>query len=223
MKKIVLYMGLIAIITVACSKGNETHQSTLMRPAYNASLWLWADQEWDSIAFVTTESYTLSASDTWCKIPNGRDTVNNPYSNTFVSYVLPIRFEENTTGKGRFGYIKVNAGDYSIVASIYQSPYLNITKPSRYSKDGLNYELNELTAAATDNSAEIAFTAYDVWSLAVQDGSWITLPAENTGINGSHTVTVTLSSNTDTKERRDTLLLTSRGVTNKIPIVQKKS
>ena len=221
MKKIVFYMGLIAMMAVACSKGNETHNSTIVRPSPNSTLWVWADQKWDSIAFVTTESYTLTSTESWCTIPEGREAVHNPYSNTFVSYLVPIQFiEANTTGEGRYVQINVNAGDYSIVASIYQSQYLNITRPSRNTY--YPYELNELTVAASENITEVKFTTFDSWTLAVQDGSWITLPTESTGASGSHAVSVTLSSNTGSTERRDTLLLTSRGVTNKIPVLQKK-
>ena len=203
----------MAGLSAACSGENEYHSSKLYRPLPSTALYVYADQQIDSIAFTTTESFKITTSQSWCTIPDGFDELTNRYANTVVQCVIPIRLEANTTGVDRSCVINIAAGEYPISTTVYQTASLNITWPNR------TYVAEwELPATATE--AQLAFTTYDRWDLRAKEGDWITIPTDSlAGSKGETTVTFTFTKNPGA-DRRDTLFLTSRGVTDTIPVVQ---
>ena len=220
MKKLFFVLTAAVITCIACNKDIENHETTLYRPSSGTSIMAHADQKWDSITFITTESYTLASDVAWCQIPEEFRSLNNPYVNTLVLCTAPFYLVTNTSGKARIAIITIQAGEYSVTASIYQYPFLYVQTPTR---NYLNGQLNELEVEAKETSSEIAFTVYDDWTLTPQEGLWMHVNTEQqTGHEGSNNVALTFDENSTGADRRDTLLLKSRGVTDKIPVVQLK-
>lgn len=206
-------MALMAGLSAACTGENEYHSSKIYRPLPSTALYVYADQALDSIAFTTTESFKITTSQSWCTIPDGFDVLTNRYANTVVQCVIPIQLEANTTGVDRSCVIDIKAGEYPISTTIYQTASLNITWPN------LSY-VSEWELPATATEAQLAFTTYDRWELKAKEGDWITIPADSVaGFKGASTVTFTFTKN-PAADRRDTLYLISRGVTDTIPVVQ---
>ncbi|MCR5780300.1 MAG: hypothetical protein K6G70_07145 [Bacteroidaceae bacterium] len=206
-------MALMAGLSAACTGENEYHTSKLYRPLPSTALYVYADQSLDSIAFTTTESFKITTSQSWCTIAEGFEELTNRYANTIVQCVVPIRLEANTTGVDRSCVINIEAGEYPISTTIYQTASLNITWPN------LSY-VSEWELPATATEAQLAFNTYDRWELSTKEGDWITIPADSVaGGRGPKTVTFTFTKN-PAADRRDTLYLTSRGVTDTIPVVQ---
>lgn len=205
---------LVSVLIIACNKETEYHQTRFLRPGVTA-LCVYADQEWDSISFETTESYLLSSDASWCVIPNEYKEFKNPYSNAIVQCYAWLQFEANKTGDIRNAVIHLGAGDYSIDAYVIQVPYLCVTSPSR-----VNEQLNPLICDADVTSATLKFTTYSQWTLTTE-ADWLTL-GTTAGAAGDSQVTVTLQPNTTTADRSATVVLTSRGVAQNIIIQQQK-
>ncbi len=218
MKKLLFVFGLATLAFVGCKNEVENHQTWLVRPSSGTSVMTYADQKLDSICFMTTESYTLTSSVDWCKIPEGFKSLKNPYTNTLVISSVPVQLEANTTGEGRMALINIAAGENTITATVYQYPFLCITYPVRGLMDGV---LSELLVPSKTLTAEVNFTTFDSWTLVPKDGTWLHVDTKGqSGSEGEHKVSLTLDANDSGEIRRDTLLLTSRGVTDKIPVAQ---
>ena len=69
-----------------------------------------------------------------------------------------------------------------------------------------------------DIITDVKFETFGSWTLQAQGE--LLEPLQTTGPAGTHTVRFALKPNTTDVQRTDTLLLTSRGVTDKIPVVQ---
>ncbi len=218
MKTLKLMLPVLALVALvaACGKGNEYHQTRFLRPGESA-LYVFADQQRDSVSFVSTESYVLSSNVSWCEVANGYESLNIPYSNALVDCYAWLEFEANTTGEQRGGILHLGAGDYSIDAYFVQLPYLCVTSPSRFSQ-----ELLPLTCEATAEQATLKFKVFATWTLALEEeADWLQLE-KTAGSEGEQEVGLTLQPNTTTEDRTATLILTSRGVTEKITIIQNK-
>ena len=215
MKKLLFLLPLAAIILmIGCSKKSEYHMSRFLRPS-DAALYVYADQEWDSVSFETTESYTLSSNVSWFKVPDEYSSFNNPYTDALVLAYAWLQFEPNTTGEMRYGLLHLGAGDYSVDATIIQLPFLCVTNPVRQ-----GYVLSPLVIDANTSSATLAFTVFSHWTLS-SDSDWLTFEATS-GAAGDRTVLVTTGINPTDEERTAKVLLTSRGVTQEITITQEK-
>jgi hypothetical protein len=78
-----------------------------------------------------------------------------------------------------------------------------------------------LTAPASAELDSVEFEVFSNWTLTAVDGSWVT-PQKTSGKAGVYKVFLDLKQNTVSQERRDTLLLTSNGITDSIPVLQQK-
>lgn len=215
MKKLLFMLPLMAIILMmGCSKKSDYHMSRFLRPN-DGGLYVYADQEWDSVSFETTESYNLSSNVSWFKVPDEYSSFKNPYTDAVLLSYAWLQFEPNTTGEMRYGLLHLAAGDYSVDATIIQLPFLNVTNPVRQ-----GYVLAPLVIDATTSSASLAFTAYSNWSLST-DSDWLTFEATS-GAAGERRVMITTELNTTDEDRTAKVLLTSRGVTQEITVTQQK-
>lgn len=218
MKILRFLLPLFALLTafVACNKDTEFHQTRFQRPG-NTPLLVYADQEWDSIAFQTTESFELSTNVSWCKVDERFKSLNIPYSNAFVDCYAWLQFEANTTGESRFAIVHLAAGDYSIDGFIVQYPFLCITSPTRYGEG-----LMPLTFQYNETQKELAFTSFGNWALALKEpAAWLQL-SRTEGGEGDMKVTVTSETNETGADRSAVVTLTSRGVSEDITITQYK-
>ncbi len=216
MKKYLFLIPLLAsLLTIACNKETEYHQTRFLRPGITA-LRVYADQKVDSISFETTESYELSSNASWCIVPDEYKSLKNPYTNAIILCYAWLQFEANTTGSNREAIIHLGAGDYSIDAYVVQVPYLCVTSPAR-----LNEQLLPLTCAADAESAKLCFTTFDSWTLTTE-ADWLTIGEPNGFVVENKEVTLTLQPNTTTADREATVVLTSRGVAQNIIVKQLK-
>lgn len=208
-----LFLAAIA----ACNKETEFHQTRFLRPASTA-LPVYGDQEWDSIAFQSSESYELSTDVNWCKVDEMTKSLKIPYANALVDCFAWLHFEPNTTGESRTAIVHLAAGEYSLDACIIQYPFLCITSPRRYGEG-----LIPLTCEADATQATLGFTAFGNWTLTLAESvTWLQL-ARTQGTAGENTVTVNiLESNETAADRSAVVTLTSRGVSEPITITQKK-
>ena len=215
MKKFLSLLPLAAFILVlSCSKNNDYHCARFLRPD-DVALYVYADQEWDSVSFETTESYTLSSNVAWFSIPNEYSSFKNPYNNAIILCYAWLQFEPNTSGELRNGYLHLGAGEYSVDANIIQLPFLCVTNPAR-----LGYYLSPLTVSANTESATLAFTVFSNWTLSTES-DWLTL-STSAGAAGDRQVVVKIAPNMGTEDRTAKVVLTSRGVSEEITIKQEK-
>ena len=219
MKKLLFPLTAL-LLMVACNKETGTHMLSIEYPLGMEVVF--ADQTADSLSFVTTESWRIVSNQNWCSIPDGLKSYNNPYSDMLVSFTLPVRFTPNTTGQYRMALVEVSAGEYVGGANYVQFDCLNIARPQRRFYSDLSGDaISTLTDSAFVESDSIVFTAYGDWTIdnaTTNQGWWI---ADRTsGSAGTHTVHLTLKPNVLDEEHRDTLLLTSNGVHDSIPLLQ---
>lgn len=186
---------------------------------------VYADQTEDTISFATTEAWELESSDdSWLHVPEGIKKYTNVKSNSIYTVSDLVTFEINKTGRKRWAYIKVNAGEYSVTVGYLQLPYLNIHRPMRImTGSDLVTSVNDSLVTICDSCNvprdSIYFTTYDTWTLTAKDGQWLT--TEKTGgSKGYNKVYLSLTPNTTNSDRTDTLYLTSGGVVNAIPVKQ---
>ena len=180
---------------------------------------VYADQPSDSLWFITTESWTVKSDASWCTIQESITDVENPYSNTFVEVIGSVYFQPNQTGKWRSAIISMGSGDYIAQVAYFQAPHLHLIRPGRsYDENGFPTKLYTLTDSATWTTDSITFETFDNWTLQAQGD--LLQPVVTSGKAGKHTVRFVMSENTTANQRRDTLLLTSNGITDRIPVVQ---
>lgn len=220
MKKTLLALtGLLSLATLtSCDKGNEYHSTAIYYPSSGRAM-VYADQTADSLQFVSTESWQLTSNASWCTIPSAYSKFTNPVANALVEFSCPINFEPNQTGDWRLAIVTIGAGEYTTQTGYYQAPHLHLLRPGRaYNADGFPTELVALTDSATWTTDSVKFETFGSWTLQAQGE--LLEPLQTTGPAGTHTVRFALKPNTTDVQRTDTLLLTSRGVTDKIPVVQ---
>ncbi|MCR5819578.1 MAG: hypothetical protein K6F94_01310 [Bacteroidaceae bacterium] len=219
-KKILIPLAILAVFSMhSCIKENEYHRSLIYYPYAGRAL-VYADQPTDSIYFASTESWLLLSSQTWCTIPSGRQSLDNPYANTLVDAVVTLSFEPNTTGAWRSVDVTVRADEYSVASRYYQSPFHELIRPGvSNDEQGFPSEINLLTDSAHVLTDSLHFVTHANWTLSAKDGTWLT-PESTSGEQGDNKVMISLTPNTSTTDRTDTLLLMSSGVTTPIAIRQ---
>lgn len=220
MKKVffIAACGLILATMLSCNDDTDFHSTSIYYP-YAGRAMVYADQPMDSIAFSCTESWVVSSSMPWCTVSTNIAKVDNPYKNIIIEASGFIYFEPNLTGEWRSSVITIHAEEYSAQVAYYQAPNLHLIRPGRdFDENGFPTQLNALTDSASWTTDSVTFETFGAWTLASQKG--LLTPAKESGPSGVHTVSFSFSKNGSTSERVDTLLLTSCGVTDKIPVKQ---
>ena len=221
MKKTLLPLAAGILLLMGCNKNTSSHYTEIGYPSSHFALVL-ADQKTDSIVFSSTDSWTLSWTDhDWCSIDPEDTQFTNKYGNAWVVQRIILTFQPNTTGKARQTTVKIDGGESSNFAMYGQVGFLGITRPTRiYANDLSSDTIVSLTMNAGSEQDSVAFKVFGDWTLTPKDGSWLTL-SRTSGAPGSQLVYITPAENASTEERRDTLLLTSNGVVDFIPLIQK--
>ena len=219
MKKILFPLAAL-LLTAACNKETGTHMLSIEYPLGMGVVF--ADQTEDSLSFVTTESWRIVSHQTWCSVPENMKSYHNPYSDMLVSFTLPLRFTPNTSGRYRIAEVEVYGGEYTGQVHFLQFDCLNIARPGRrFYSDLLGDIIAPLTDSAFVERDSIVFTAYGDWTIdnASANKGWWSVDRASGGA-GTHTVHLTLLPNVLNEEHRDTLLLSSNGVHDSIPLLQ---
>ena len=220
MKKILFPLLAISLLMASCIEDKGNHLTQIVSP--NGMAIVYADQPSDTLYYQTTEQHTLTTNVNWMRVQD--DIISQIKFKDEMVWLLtiPVLFDPNTTGEWRSAGVKINAGDYSAGAYFAQAPYLNVIRPTRYI-NGNTLEVIQygpLADSAFVTVDSISFTTYGDWTLST--GQWAT-PAQVSGSAGTHIVRLDLEPyNSTIADRRDTLLLTSRGVTDSIPLLQYK-
>ena len=230
MKKILFPLLAICLLMASCIEDKGNHLTQIVSP--NGMAIVYADQPSDTLYYQTTEQHTLTTNVNWMRVQD--DIISQIKFKDEMVWLLtiPVLFDPNTTGEWRSAGVKINAGDYSAGAYFAQAPYLNVTRPTRYI-NGNTLEVIQygpLADSAFVTVDSISFTTYGDWTLSVipdeinqlpQD-NWIS-PVQTSGTPGKYTVLLNMQPNESTSEDRNaSLLLTSSGVNDTIPVLQYK-
>lgn len=220
MKKSLSILALAALIAGACSDAdNEIHRTTVLAPS-NGSKMVFADQTRDSLKYETTEQHTILSTASWCKPDISFLNDIKIYDHSIYTLITDVAFEPNTTGELRTATLMIVAEQCSAATMYCQVPYLAVSRPTRLvnmqTLDAFTYELTDSAHFTTDS---VTFYVYGDWSLTPQSGEWVSVERMQ-GMKGQQTVRLTLTPNTTDANRRDTLLLRSNGVTDKLPLLQ---
>ncbi len=225
MRKILLFtLALCAMLMTSCKKESYYHTMNLAYPTGGVGK-IFADQDLDSVFFYTTDDFQVTSNTSWATVPSDKGAGDVPYTYQYVwGVTVPVYFEANTTGKVRTANLTIRSWgeddwDNTMNAVFIQASWLNITRPApKYS-----YLDSDITGAAFEMKDSIQTTdslTFQVWNnWTLTDGSFVH-PAITSGPEGVHTVILTLDANTTAVERKDTLVLTSNGVSNKIAFTQ---
>lgn len=220
MKKLLFPLLSIGLLMASCIKDEGNHLTQIVSP--NGASFLYADQPSDTLWYRTTERHTLTSSASWLRPVDDIISTIKFQDDFLWDLKIPVLFEPNTTGQFRTGSVRINAGDYSAGAYFAQTPFLMVTRPMRIINSNTLevIQFGPLADSAFVTVDSISFTTFDSWTLS--NGQWAT-PAQNSGSAGTHTIRIDLQPYESTEvDRRDTLLLTSRGVTDRIPLLQYK-
>ncbi|MBQ7495012.1 MAG: hypothetical protein IJT75_04510 [Bacteroidaceae bacterium] len=220
MKKILFPIMATALLMVSCLEDKGNHMTMLIRPTGMACIY--ADQPSDTLWYQTTEKHRLIASASWLHPLDDVISEVNFKEDVLYDFVIPMNFDPNTTGKVRSGAVTISAGEYSAGAYFAQLPTLNVIRPMRlldtYAMEVI--PIGPLADSASVTVDSISFTTFGKWTLST--GRWAT-PEQTSGEPGKYTVRLNLQPYYGTdSDRRDTLLLTSCGVTDSIPLLQYK-
>ncbi|MCD8305015.1 MAG: hypothetical protein LUC86_09375 [Prevotellaceae bacterium] len=222
--------GLLA----SCDKESYRHAISMSNPYPGTYGAMYADQPKDTIVFTTFDSYRATTTDTWITIDPGLAEME--IENSYYGYYqigIPVTFEPNTTGETRVGEISIynygpNDWSATATASYLQLGWLNVTRPQP------SYEYNsslgypqmatfELTDTAMQVTDTLTFVVYGDWELSLPEEQesevFVTLLSAS-GQAGSVKAPIALEENATKEERRNTINLTSRGVTTPLVIKQ---
>lgn len=236
MKKIKILLAAVAAVfsLAACDMGGNEYHSTYFYPPTNGIV-TYADQTYDTIRVVSSDSWTLASTADWCHIAyNGKFT---PLSvtvqeGTLLAAKLEFNLRPNDTGVMRSLPIDVvsSYGKIGTVSqTLIQAPFINVTTPQPVKESGsdgktrytftLNVPANGLMTASKQPTIE--FTPYSAGATLSVDADWVKLD-KATGFLAAkpQVVTLTVQANTASTERTATIKLTSNGITTPITVKQ---
>ena len=214
------------MILAGCNKESYYHEMSILRPGQVAVTF--ADQPMDTLIFRTTDSFTISSNADWLSVPDSMKAgdIQNYYRYMW-QVVSAVLLKPNTTGEMRTGQLSIHTWgddwDKTNTATFQQVPWLNIVRPV----PAYSYKNNVITGAffiAEDSATQVTdtlqFQVYGDWTLT--DGKFVH-PKVMSGEAGTISVAVDIDPKTDSAERRDSLTLTSCGVTTGIVFKQEKN
>ncbi len=225
MKKHLSMILLAALLVLGCNKESYYHTMGINYPkAYKT---VYADQDLDSVVIFVTDNFSLTSSATWVHLPEG--TENTQVENYYrVVYQLTaiVNFDANSTGEVREAVITLHSmgsddWDHTAYTKFYQDTLLNITNPlPAYSyKDGTKTGAAFLDSLyAVQEPDTLKFHAYGNWTLS--DSEFVH-PRVTAGVAGDQKVVLDIDPNATEEERETVVVLTSRGVSNKVKYIQK--
>ena len=211
----------------SCVKDPERHELQMLYPtvAYH-----YADETSDSLQFLTFDSWRASADDTeWISIEgtSSGDVDYDYYTRLLVT--VGLNMQPNLSNTTRRGYVRVASYKYEGYASYIQYGFLNVTRPE-YTATSYMSEYSTVPRTAdfclTDSASwlvdSLSFATQKDWTLALknpEDSVWI--KADKTSGNAGHSlVTLDMTENTESEERKATFLLNSSGVNTEITVCQ---
>lgn len=235
MNKFCLMCATVACLSFfsSCNKSEtENHGFALVYPGISGSF-LFADQVEDSLKFQTFDSYEAYPYNAdWITITAGAsyDVSYNPYN--LYTFKALLELKPNTTGKTRYGQVRVNNYGNTYGPLYFQYGFLNINNPvptPHYSDElggtipeSATFELKVAADATTDS---ICFTVANPWTLEFSEGAdqtWLTLD-KTSGEKDHNNVTIRFTQNTDVVNDRSTsVVLKSGEVSNVITVKQLK-
>lgn len=230
MKKLLflLPLFLIGLGFTACNfDGSDEYHQITFHPLTPGGRVLYADQSYDTVRVVSTDSWTLEArakgtawftlSPTSAKVP----------AKHISSQRVEINTTPNTTGKARSGLLAltptgVNLG--SLGLTIVQYPWLDILRPAPFltNEGTLPVFAAQLQAAATEATVVFRLHTLDLTTASfTSDAEWCAIPTMPEGLKrGVNEVKLNLTPNKSKEQRTARLTLTSSGVSTVITLTQ---
>lgn len=187
----------------------------------------------DSIVFVTTNSYDITPLAEWIKLTDPSeqhgDIKYDPYTQYKVN--ISLRFDENTTGRLRYGLTRVDANDWYVAGEYFQTAWHNISRPMPVpveyftlqdgSRVASKVEFTQVDSALVHKD-EVNFIAYGMWEAKLPSApSWVKISDGSQGYQGKNSITLEFDENISGTEDRETMLeITGSGVTTQVKITQ---
>lgn len=222
MKKLTTLLASLAIAftLTSCDKAENTFDVLAIYPLSDTYHTIYADQSVDSITLQTTRDWTAKVDQSWMSL-DASDKKGTVDAGKIFTHTYPVYFENNKSGKVRFGQYLVSSNNKGVKHTFLQTSWLNITIPApEYSrKDGI---VESTTFSGniykSETEAKIAFTCYGNATLA-SDAEWA-VPSITTFEPGSQEVPIAFSENNTGRARTAKLTLTSAGISSVITIIQ---
>lgn len=220
---------LAAALLTACSNGgSEEYHSTYFYPLGDG-MTAYADQTADTCRVISYDTWTLTQQATWLTASvDGKDapaTVTVP-TGYIVNSRVAVSFEPNTTGQTRYTTLTANSTAADIGAIVYpvcQYAHLNVILPATTAEKADTLTL-EAKLKEGESKPFITFRVFSTDATLTGAADWLTLSKDKEFEAGkTTTVELTPAANGTGAMRRDTLYLTSNGVTTPIYIRQKAS
>ncbi|MCF0198139.1 MAG: hypothetical protein HUK02_02300 [Bacteroidaceae bacterium] len=211
MKKLIL--SAVAVLALAsCTKESYNHAFSFVRPNGTSALPVYADQTLDSVAFWTTDSYSLESNTAWLKLDDKMSSgkIDNVYGYIW-GVVVPFTCEPNTTGETRTTKLTLSvygADEWQQQGTVMigQFGWHNVERPRPvYDKE---YTVATFTAqdSAKQETDTLEFKVNDYWELS--DGAFVH-PVERQGTKDMHKVVLNIDPNDTGAERKDAIVLST--------------
>ena len=229
MKKLFLGVAL-TLALVACNQETSQHYISVIYPSSGSMFAVYADHTRDSIVLLTYDSYrcSLLGGSEWLTLSEEWKEQN--LANTYYSMyriAIPVDMTPNTTGVSREATVSINNygvdWNQTIYTGFYQYGWLDVSRPfpeimtSENEQRRALFELKDSAAQVTDS---ICFRTERAWTLTSKQNLVAMDKTSGEGGEEKTMVKLTLTPNLPDKERIDTLVLQSNGVTTPIYVKQ---
>lgn len=216
----ILFAG---FLFVACDDSKDEFHQQYFYPQMPGGMSLFADQQTDTINFVSTDSWKARATADWFTISPTAYDIPAEYLQTKTPIIINVT--SHTTDNIRRGAIEVDAYGSTLSMNLTQYPWLNIQYPApTRAKDAEGKTDAEavrftLDLRSTTTAIPLYFVTYQPGATITSDAEWLTLP-DTVFAPGAHSYQPAIPENTSLESRKATLTLTSGGVSNQILITQ---
>lgn len=231
--KNILPATLTALLALtACTEATNEYHETYFYPTTSTSRTTYADQTYDTIRVVSTDSWTLNNQCEWFDVKLEQQ-LNNIAINVPAGYIngsrLDLTIQPNTTGKTRSAALQVVSSFNkigTIQMPVVQYPYLNISHPTATTAQDGTYQFNIALSASAKKSDDsyssfVTFTVYNADATLTASDTWLH-PEKTTGFtpSTSQKVNFTADPNPTGAARTATLTLTSGGISTNITVTE---
>lgn len=226
MKKLFL-IALTTLLIWGCNKESYYHTMGIVYP--NAYKTVYADQDLDSVVIFVTDNFSLTTNVDWLHLPEGAENTQvESYYRVVYQVKVNATFDANTTNKVREALITLHSSgsddwDHTAYTKFFQDTLLNITNPlPAYSyKDGTKTGAAFLDSLyASQEPDTLKFHAYGNWTLTFPEDGFVH-PRVTAGTEGDQKVVLDIDDNPAEERREMEVVLTSRGVSNKVRYIQR--
>ena len=205
------------LLLTSCNVENEYHNTAFSKQL----VYMYADQEEDSIFFACTDPWKITNYESWLSI-DPLELKSLPANAANYVSKLTLKTSANNTEKIRKSTVEIQTFQ---LTGFYaeQAFWLDIKEPSMTTETDQN-EIQKVHfikyIPALEATSLVVFKVYKDGATLTTDADWITLE-ETTFEKGQHEVKFKALANPQEIERKANLTLTSNGISTPIEIVQR--